>query len=71
MNRKFYNFTDRQRRRDRSLKYAGMWRSVPKHYRKWFNKEYNAKSKVVLHKLMLGQEVEFPRFVRDAAWYYW
>lgn len=71
-NKKRYNFTEKQKRRDRFRSNQSKWfRSVPGWYCRMFNREYSAKCKVVLRKILNGEEIEFPRDVKDAGWYYW
>lgn len=66
-NKKFYNFTDKQKRKDRSVK-----RDLPPaSYRKPYNDEFDAQCKVALSKIRQGKEAEFPRFVKCVGWYYW
>lgn len=67
-NKKFYNFTDKQKRRDRSRK--NLW-TVDSDYRKMFNRERQAKAKQVFIKILNGYEVEFEPERKDVLWYYW
>jgi hypothetical protein len=66
-NKKFYNFTEKQKRKDRNVN-----RDLPPaHFRKIFNDEFSAKCKQVLIKNLQGYEIEFPIFVKDIGWWYW
>jgi len=66
-NKKFYNFTEKQIRKDRTVK-----RDLPPaSFRKIFNDEFDAKCKQALIKILQGKEVEFPKLVKDLGWYYW
>lgn len=66
-NKKFYNFTEKQKRKDRTVS-----RDLPSaSFRKDFNDEYKAKRKQALIKILQGKEVEFPIFVKNIGWYYW
>lgn len=66
-NKKFYNFTEKQKRKDRTVN-----RDLPPAtYRKIFNDEFDAKSKQALLKTMKGKDVNFPIFVKNIGWYYW
>ncbi len=65
-NKKFYNFTEKQIRKDRTVN-----RDLPSaSYRKIFNDEFNAKCKHALVKILHGKEIEFPIFVKNVRWYY-
>ena len=66
-NKKPYNFTEKQKRKD-----AGVNRDLPSaSLRKIFNDEFKAKYKQVLIKKMAGNElIEFPVFVKDVNWWY-
>jgi hypothetical protein len=68
-NKKFYNFTEKQKRRDRSNK-PKLW-SVPKDYRQMFNREREAKAKQVFIKILKGYKAEFDLDKKDVGWYYW
>ncbi len=66
-NKKFYNFTEKQKRKDRTVN-----RDLPSaSYRKEFNDEFKAKRKQALIKILQGRDTEFPIFVKDIGWYYW
>lgn len=66
-NKKFYNFTEKQKRKDRTVN-----RDLPPAcYRQIFNDEFDAKCKQTLIKILQGREVEFPVFVKNIGWYYW
>jgi hypothetical protein len=67
-NKKFYNYTDKQKRRDRSRK--SLW-TASKDYRQMFNRSREAKSKQVLIKILAGYEAEFEPERKDVLWYYW
>ena len=66
-NKKFYNFTEKQKRKKRSCGETG----VPKYYRQMFNRERKAKARQTLKKLLSGKEVEFEVEKKDVGWYYW
>lgn len=66
-NKKFYNFTEKQKRKDRTVK-----RDLPPaSYRQIFNDEFDAKCKQTLIKILQGKKIEFPIFVKNIGWYYW
>lgn len=66
-NKKFYNFTEKQKRKDRSVK-----RDLPPAgFRKLFNDERDAKNKQVLKKILDGKEVEFSVDKKCIGWWYW
>jgi hypothetical protein len=64
--KKFHDLTQKQKRKDRSVKRD----SPPAYYRKMFNDELNAKAKQVLIKILNGKEIEFPIFVKNVRWWY-
>lgn len=68
--KKFYNFTKKQKQRDRTKNGKQNW-NAPSWYRKMFNDELKAQQKQTLRKILQGREVEFPVFKRNVRWYYW
>ncbi len=66
-NKKFYNFTEKQIRRDRTRK-TFYW-TVPKSFRQIFNKEKKAKNRQALRKLLQGKEVFFEKETNDVRWW--
>ena len=69
--KKFYNFTAKQKHRDRYKNGKQNW-SVPAWYRKMFNRELKAKEKQATREINMGKEdVLYPVFKKNVRWYYW
>lgn len=73
--KKFYAWKDKHKRKKRS-KYSTHWynMSVPKSWAKVYTREYRAKNKQALHKIMKGadeEEVNFKYNHRHSAWWDW
>lgn len=68
-NKKFYNFTEKQKSKDRS-KRKTFW-SVPSHFRRRHNRFRKAEAKKILHQILKGREVEFVPEKRTVRWDYW
>jgi hypothetical protein len=66
-NKKFYNFTEKQKRKDRSLSRLDY---APSSMRKIFNTEKKAKNKNALRKIFTGIEVEFQHEKKNVNWWY-
>lgn len=66
-NKKFYNFTEKQKRKDRSANRD----LAPRSFRKIFSDEFNARSKRALYRNLNVREVEYPVFKKNVAWWYW
>lgn len=68
INKKPYNYTEYQRRKDKSV--GNHW-TVPSSYRRLANSKMKAKSKATLHKFLRGEEVMFEVERRNILWNYW
>ncbi len=67
-NRKYYNFTTKQKRRDRSQH----WLSVPAVYDRRENRRFRAQCREVLIRYRItGEMREFPRYVHNVQYHYW
>jgi len=74
-NKKRYNFTEQQLRKDRSVKYS-YGNNVPKWFVKEFNDKFKNRCKMILknHALsypIIMDNVVYPIQRHDAGWYWW
>lgn len=71
-NKKFYNFTEYQKRRDRNRKMPRFWLgSVPSWHRRMHNGFRKSESKHILQQILKGKEVEFVPEKRTIQWEWW
>ena len=72
MNKKSYNYTERQRRKDKSIKRIGMW-NAPKDYVRDFNITFRRQCKAITeYNLVNEDDRPYPINGRHtAAWHYW
>jgi hypothetical protein len=70
-NKKFYNFTDKQKRKDRSVKWCS--KIFPSsNYKVPFREKERAQIKSLMIRIKKGQaDVMFPNRRRSIGWYYW
>lgn len=69
--RNFEAITQLARRIENGSRIVSM-RSAPKAYRQSLNSRRKAKERAALAKVNNGRDdIEFPKFKRDAAWLYW
>ena len=66
-NKKYYNFTEYQKRKDWHPKTG---QNASSGYRKMFNKELKAKNRHVLQRILQGDDVEFIVEIKDVNWYW-
>lgn len=71
VNKKFYNFTEYQKRRDRSV--GNQWNTVPKGFVRGYNVTFRRYCKHILRSNVLnGTEIPYPLSGRHTArWDYW
>jgi len=69
--KKFWSWTEKQRRKTRTQDYYGS--GVPKSYRKWFDRRYRNTTKKEIKKELDGIDGIFPTRTRrhEALWCYW
>ena len=67
-NKKYYNFTEYQKRRDGSLKHED--NNADSGFRKVFNEERKARNRHTLNRILQGDEMEFPVERKDVNWWY-
>lgn len=72
MNKKNYNFTEKQRRKDKSVKRIGCW-NAPKEYVREFNVTFRRQSKQLTnYNYVNDAEQPYPINGRHtAAWMWW
>lgn len=66
-NKKFYNFTEYQKRKDRSLHHLDY---APSAYRKCFNRSTKANYRHLVRKIKQGFDIEFPVEKKNVNWFY-
>lgn len=66
-NRKYYNFTKRQKQRAKSERNE-RWCKVNKEYAQGRQRRFRAQCRHRLRQLVSGQEVIFPRLLKTNSW---
>ncbi len=69
-NKKYYNFSAKQKRKKRTRSAKICWKSNTWEYRRSLRQKHRQQCKEVLKKLMVGREEEFPLYKKTLWWEY-
>lgn len=67
-NKKFYNYSKKHKRKKRIRSTMSWWKAGSSIYTELKRQEYRAKCKVILHKRLKGELIEFPLYKKTMWW---